>query len=77
MIRLLFVLGIIVLILLILRSRNKNNYLSSSNFYKKLILIIIVAGVIFVLATSGRFLFPQILNIIKVGLPFLTKFIGI
>ena len=49
------------------------------NFWteEKLILLIIIVGVIFILATSGRFLFPQILNIIKVGLPFLTKFIGI
>ena len=36
-----------------------------------------IVGAIFFLATSGRFLIPQILNIIKVGLPFLTKFIGI
>ena len=77
MIRLFIVIGIIVLILLILRSRKKNNNLASSNFYKKLILLIIIVGVLFILATSGRFLFPQILNIIKVGLPFLTKFIGI
>ena len=27
--------------------------------------------------TSGKFLLPQILKIIKIGMPFLTKFIGI
>ena len=34
-------------------------------------------GVIVLLSTSGRFILPQILQIMKLALPFLTKFIGI
>ena len=72
MIRLFVVLILAVLILLILRSKSK-----SQNLYKKLIYLVIVLGVIFFLATSGKFILPQILSVLKVGLPFLTKFIGI
>ena len=37
----------------------------------------IIAVVLIFLATSGKFILPQILQILKVALPFLTKFIGI
>jgi len=77
MIRLLIVLAVIVMILFILRSRAKSGSLGNSKLYRNLILIVIVAGVLFFLATSGKFLIPQLLNLIKVGLPFLTKLIGI
>ena len=77
MIRLLIVLAVIVMILLILRSRAKSGSFGSAKLYRNLILIVIVAGLLFFLATSGKFLIPQLLNIIKVGLPFLTKLIGI
>ena len=77
MIRLFIVLIIIVFILLILRTRTKSNNFLSKNFYKKAILTLIILGIIFFLATSGKFIVPQLLNILKVGLPFLTKFIGI
>ena len=78
MIRLLIVLAVIVMILFILRSRsNKSGSFGSSKLYRNLILIVVVAGLLFFLATSGKFLIPQLLNLIKVGLPFLTKLIGI
>ena len=77
MIRLLIVLAVIVMILFILRSRAKSSSFGNSKLYRNLILIVIVAGLLFFLATSGKFLIPQLLNIIKVGLPFLTKLIGI
>ena len=77
MIRLLIVLAVIVMILFILRSRAKSVSIRSSKLYRNLILIVIVAGILFFLATSGKFLIPQFLNLIKVGLPFLTKLIGI
>ncbi len=77
MIRLLIVLAVIVMILFILRSRAKSGSLGNSKLYRNLILIVIVAGLLFFLATSGKFLIPQLLNLIKVGLPFLTKLIGI
>ena len=78
MIRLLIVLAVIVMILFILISRsNKSGSFRSSKLYRNLILIVVVAGLLFFLATSGKFLIPQLLNLIKVGLPFLTKLIGI
>ncbi len=77
MIRLLIVLAVIVLILFILRSRAKSGSIGNTKIYRNLILIVIVAGLLFFLATSGKFLIPQLLNLIKVGLPFLTKLIGI
>ena len=77
MIRLLIVLAVIIMILLILRNRAKSGSLGNSKLYRNLILIIIIAGVLFFLATSGKFIIPQLINILKVGLPFLTKLIGI
>ena len=77
MTRLLFVFVIIIIIFLVLKSRSNSKSIFSNNFYKRLIVGIIVFGIIFFLATSGKILIPQLLNIIKVGLPFLTKFIGI
>ena len=77
MIRLLIVLAVIIMILFILRSRAKSGSIGGSKLYRNLILIVIVAGLLFFLATSGKFLIPQLLNLIKVGLPFLTKLIGI
>jgi len=37
----------------------------------------IIAVVLIFLVTSGKFILPQIIQILKVALPFLTKFIGI
>ena len=76
MIRFILLIGIVILILFILANRsNKKN--SSKNFYKRIILVLIVLGLIFLLATSGRYILPQIMQIIKIGLSFLTKFIGV
>jgi len=77
MIRLLIVLAVIIMILFILRNRAKSGSLTNSKLYRNLILIVIIAGVLFFLATSGKFIIPQLINILKVGLPFLTKLIGI
>ena len=77
MVQLLIVLVVIVIILFILRSRSKTGSFGNSKLYKNLIFIVILAGLLFFLATSGKFLIPQLLNLIKVGLPFLTKLIGI
>ena len=77
MIRLLIVLAVIVMILFILRSRAKSDSFANSKLYRNLILIVVLAGLLFFLATSGKFLIPQLLNLVKVGLPFLTKLIGI
>ena len=75
MLRFIVVIIIIVIILLILRSKSKIKI--NHNKYRTIILTIIVLGLLFLIATSGRYILPQILQIIKVGLPFLTKFIGI
>jgi hypothetical protein len=77
MIRFILVIVVIVVILLILRARSKNNIKINQNKYRAIILTIIVLGLLFLIATSGRYILPQILQLIKVGLPFLTKFIGI
>tara|TARA_B100000579_G_C22055388_1_gene498981 strand:- start:259 stop:483 length:225 start_codon:yes stop_codon:yes gene_type:complete len=74
MIRFAIVLVLIIIILLVLRSRSTN---FSQNKYKKIILAVVVLGVILIIATSGRYLLPQAIQLIKIGLPFLTKFIGI
>ena len=76
MVRFLLLIVIIVVILFILKHRSKKtNY--NSNLYKRLIFFTVILGIIFLLATSGRFILPQILQLLKIGLPFLTKFIGL
>ena len=74
MIRFVIVLVLIIVILFVLRSRSKN---LSQNKYKKIIITLVVLGVILIIATSGRYLLPQAMQLIKIGLPFLTKLIGI
>ena len=76
MIRLVIVLFTIIAILYILRSRSKNSVITNKN-YKKIIISIIILGLLFLIATSGRYLLPQVLQLIKIGLPFITKLIGI
>ena len=78
MIRFLFVLIILAVILFIFWNRNKNyGYERKSKLYKNLFIILVIGGILFVLATSGRLILPQLMQIIKIGLPFITKFIGI
>ena len=56
--------------------KNKDNNIKSK-VYRNILLIIIVIAAIFFIATSGKFILPQILQILKIGLPFITKFIGL
>ena len=51
--------------------------LKKSNFFKKLLVVIVVAAILFFLATSGKFILPQLFQIVKMALPLLTKLIGI
>ena len=74
MIRFVIVLVLIIVILFVLRSRSTN---LSQNKYKKIIITLVVFGIILIIATSGRYLLPQAMQLIKIGLPFLTKLIGI
>lgn len=71
MIKIIFLAVFIVTILYLLKKK------SNSNIYSKLIIIIIILAILFLIATSGRFILPQILQIIKIGLPFVTKLIGL
>ena len=77
MVRLLIVVVLIILVLLIFRNYRKKNRINQSDIYIKIILFLIVGVILFFLVTSGKFIFPQLLQLLKVALPFLTKFIGI
>ena len=71
MIKIIFLTIFIVAILYLLKKK------SHLNIYGKLIFIFIILAILFLIATSGRVLFPQILQILKIGIPLITKFIGI
>ena len=77
MIRFIIVIIIIVVILILLRSRSSKTRNISSKNYRLIIISIVVLGVLVLIATSGRFILPQLLQLIKIGIPLLTKFIGI
>ncbi len=77
MIKFIIVILAIVAILMILRSRSSKTKNISSKNYRLIIISILVLGVLILIATSGRFILPQLLQLIKIGIPLLTKFIGI
>ncbi len=77
MIRFVIVILIILLILFILRSRSSRIGNISKKKYRLIIISILVLAFLIVIATSGRFILPQLLQFVKMGLPFLTKIIGI
>ena len=77
MIKFIIVILVIVVILIILRSRTSKTRNISSKNYRLIIISILVLGVLILIATSGRFILPQLLQFIKIGIPLLTKFIGI
>jgi len=77
MIRFVLLIALILLILFILNNRSKKIENNNTNLYKVLIIGTVFIGIIFLLATSGRILLPQLLQIIKMGLPLVTKLIGI
>ena len=78
MVKLVFVLFFIAIIFLILWQRNKNiGNNKKSNTFRNLLIIVVITGILFFLATSGKFIFPQLIQIIKMALPLLTKLIGI
>ena len=76
--KLLFVLVFIIIILFVFSLKNKNEgNIKKSTTYKKLIFIVIIAGILLFLATSGRFILPQLMQVVKMVLPLMTKLIGI
>ena len=76
MVRFLILIIVIILILFVLKNVRKKTS-NNSNLYKNLILVTLFIGVIFLIATSGKFILPQFFQILKIALPFMTKFIGI
>ena len=68
---------LILLILFVLNNRSKKIKNNNKNLYKVLIISTVIIGMIFLIATSGRIILPQILQIIKIGLPLVTRLIGI
>ena len=76
MISFVLLITILIIIILILKNRTKNIN-NKSNIYKNLIYILLIFGIIFIVATSGRIVLPQILQLLKIGIPLITKFIGI
>ena len=77
MLKFIIVILVIVVILIILRSRSSQTKNISSKNYRLIIISILVLGFLILIATSGRFILPQLLQFIKIGIPLLTKFIGI
>ena len=77
MIRFILLIILILLILFVLNNRSKKIKNNNKNSYKWLILATVLMGVIFLLATSGKIILSQIFQIIKIGLPLVTKFIGV
>ena len=74
--RLLIVIIFLVIILFIFWQKNRIiGNTKKANIYNYLILIIIVLGVLFFLATAGKFILPKLMQIIKMALPALTKLI--
>ena len=77
MIKFIVVILAIVAILIILRSRSSQTKNISKKNFRLIIISILVLGLLILIATSGRFILPQLLQFIKIGIPLLTKFIGI
>ena len=77
MIRFIFLIVLIILILFVLNIRSKKMKNNNTNLYKGLIFVTVIVAIIFLLATSGKIILPQILQIIKMGLPLVTRLIGI
>ena len=76
MIRFVIIILIILVILFILRSKpSKIANLSKKN-YRLLIFSILILGLLILIATSGRFILPQIFQLLKMGFPLISKFIG-
>ena len=74
--RLLIVIIFLVIILFIFWQKNRIiGNTKKANIYNYLILIIIILGVLFFLATAGKFILPKLMQIIKMALPALTKLI--
>ena len=77
MLRLLILIVIVAFILLYLWKKSASkNLRNKEKIYKGALFLLIIVALIFFVATTGKFIFPKILQIIKLMLPILTKFIA-
>ena len=58
------------------KSKDKKNTIKF-NIYKKLIFTVIVLAILFVVVTSGKLILPQLMQIVKIGIPLISKLIGL
>ena len=78
MVKFIFLIIFILAILFILKNKRQIvNDKKNQKKYNILIFLVTLFAIFFILITSGKLLFPQLLQIIKIGVPFLTKFIGL
>ena len=77
MLRFLIVIVIILVIWFIIKNNKSRDNDRSQKIYKGIILAVIILAIIFFIATYGRFILPQIFQFVKIGLPLITKLIGI
>ena len=68
---------ILVLIILISSLNAFAQKKSKSSIYGRLIFLIIIVTILFIVATYGKYILPQILQILKITLPFIAKFISL
>jgi hypothetical protein len=71
MIKIIFLAIFIIAILHLLKKKSK------SSIYGRLIFLIIIVTILFIVATYGKYILPQILQILKITLPFIAKFISL
>ena len=78
MLKFIFIIIFIIAILFILmnKSKDKKNTIKF-NIYKKLIFTVIVLAILFVVVTSGKLILPQLMQIVKIGIPLISKLIGL
>ena len=77
MFRFVFLIALIISILFVLYNKSKKINNNNKNFYKVLIISTATIGLLFLIATSGKIILPQVLQILKMGLPLVTRIIGI
>ena len=77
MFKFIIVILVIVVILIILRAKSSQTNNIRSKDFRLIIISILVLGLLILIATSGRFILPQLPQFIKIGIPLLTKLIGI
>ena len=77
MIRLLIVAAIVSLILFFFWKNNASKgEIAKSNIFRNILILVILIVIIVLIASQGKFLIPKLFQLIKMILPFVTKFIA-